>query len=355
MLRQVDSNGSKLKKIKVQNKNKERVPFVVYADFECILEDCADNQNLNTHNVQKHTAFSVAYYLKCSEASHQSCNLNYQDSHVIPVVFHNLSVYDGHIILKHLAKSFEGNISLLHINKEKYISFTKHNITRSFCNSEEEFRFLTRKGIFPKLAYQHVSDDDYIHATNVWQKFNIQNLGQYSDLYLTTDVLLLADIFQSFKENCLKTYQLEPLHYYTSPELAFDAMLRITKQYLELLTDIDMVFFVDGFIPIIIPRIEIVIKFIVIILKFHQSSWLKQYIDLNTYLRTIAINDFENNFYKLMNNSVYGKCLENVRHHKDVKLVTKFEGWYGARALIVQPNIQSLTIFDEDIAIIEMK
>jgi len=86
-----------------------------------------------------------------------------------------------------------------------------------------------------------------------------------------------------------------------------------------------------------------------------QSSWLRTYTELNTNFRTLAKNDFEKNLYILMNNAVFGKTMENVRNHVNVRLVTQWEGRYGAKALIAKPNFHSRSIFSENLIAIEMR
>ena len=85
-----------------------------------------------------------------------------------------------------------------------------------------------------------ISEEDYQHAQRVWKEFRIHNLGDYHDLYLRTDVVLLANVYEAFRDTCLKHYKLDQVHFYTSPGLAWKAFLKCTGIKSELLTDPDM-------------------------------------------------------------------------------------------------------------------
>ena len=87
-------------------------------------------------------------------------------------------------------------------------------------------------------------------------------------------------------------------------------------------------------------------------IKFEESPWLKKYIDLNTNLRTKAKNEFEKDFFKLMNNSVFGKTMENIRNRVDIKLVTVEK---KAKKLSAKPNFKHCNIFSKDLIAIHMK
>ena len=91
--------------------------------------------------------------------------------------------------------------------------------------------------IYSKLNDEDIGDGDYQHALNVWDAFKCKTIRDYHDLYLKSDLLLLADAFESFRQTCLQHYSLDPAHYYTSPGLAWDACLKETGQSLQLLHD----------------------------------------------------------------------------------------------------------------------
>ena len=300
----------------------------------------------------------------------------------------------------------------------------------------------------------------------------MKNLGEYHDLYLKSDVLLLTDVFEEFRNVCLENYSLYPAWYYTSPGLSWDALLKHSKIKLELLTDPDVLLLFEkgirggismipnrfgkannkfmgekydpsrpskylayldannlygwammkplpvgdfkwmtgeelkhwkdfpcilevdleyprdlhdlhndyplaperlkiGGVEKLIPNLCDKEKYIVHHenlklylelglkvkkihrgIRFREQPWMRSYIELNTRLRANGKNDFEKDFFKLMNNSVFGKTMENIRNRVDVKLVNN-RG--AAEKLSGKPNFEHLTIFDEDLVAIHMK
>ena len=103
-------------------------------------------------------------------------------------------------------------------------------------NSWEKFQ---ETSILPKNAFcstlnmKGISDQDYEHAQQVWNTMEKSTLGWYPDTYLKRDLLLLADVFETFRDTCLKNYGLDPAHFYTAPGLAWQALLKTAAEYCE--------------------------------------------------------------------------------------------------------------------------
>ena len=92
----------------------------------------------------------------------------------------------------------------------------------------DETEMPSQEAFYSKLSESNISDEEYQHAQQVWNAFDCQTLGDYHDLYMLTDVLLLADVFESFRDLSLEAYGLDPAHYFTTPNFAWDAMLKNT-------------------------------------------------------------------------------------------------------------------------------
>ena len=152
-------------------------------------------------------------------------------------------------------------------NEEDFIERFKN--TYRFCNGNiDKFILLLRKGIYPyeymddwdryneeklldksdfysSFNMEEISEIDYRHAKKVFDKSNIKNLGEYHDLYVQSDTLLLADVFNNFRDLCIKTYRLDPAYFLSLPGLAWQACLKKSGIKLDLITDIDMLLMIE--------------------------------------------------------------------------------------------------------------
>ena len=104
----------------------------------------------------------------------------------------------------------------------------------------------SKGSLLSKLMSEGITDEDYQHAQTVLKKFNIESMKDYHNLYNLIDVLLLADIFENFRNIYMNHYGLAPAWYFSTPGLAWDATLKITKVQLELLSDPDMLLMIES-------------------------------------------------------------------------------------------------------------
>ena len=147
-------------------------------------------------------------------------------------------------LVKNLHKDLCKNLNRYFPGNKRDLLLRKGIYPYDYVNSVErltETELPPKSAFYSKLNDCDISDADYHHAQTVWKEFNFKTLREYHDLYNLSDVLLLADVFENFRDVCMNNYKLDPAWYFPSPGLAWDAALKLTGVKLELLSDYDMV------------------------------------------------------------------------------------------------------------------
>ncbi|GBN65966.1 hypothetical protein AVEN_48057-1 [Araneus ventricosus] len=208
---------------------------------------------------------------------------------------------------------------------------------------------------YSRLNEQNITDADYEHEQNVCRKFCIKNMGEYTDLYVKSDVHLSADIFENFRDLCMNTYTLDPAWYFTPPGLSWAPEMRNPSNCREmrLLTTLyDKEKYIIHYRNLKqYVQLGMKISKIHRILQFEQTHFLKPYIDLNASLCQKAKTEFQKNFFKLMNNSIFRKTMENTRRRANIRICCNEK---KDKKLTAQSNFVDRTLFSENLAAFEM-
>ena len=206
------------------------------------LANCRSKMGVIAKNKEDYITFSISvevdkYIDKNGEERSKEIELRFIDS----FKFMSSSLDS---LINNLARGNNMFLGIEDYNKSQYKLLILKGIYpyeyRDDWNRFKETILPPKEAFYSKPNMSGVSDQDYEHAHGVWSEFGIKELGEYHDLYLKTDVILLANIFEAFRKVCLDNYGLDPAHFYTAPELACKACLKKTKIRLELLLDPDM-------------------------------------------------------------------------------------------------------------------
>ena len=151
--------------------------------------------------------------------------------------------------INELIEKFPGIYQFCNGNLSKFVLLVRKGVyPYEYMDSWEKFDENTlppKKDFYSNLNLENISDEDYVHAQKVWDVFKIKNLGEYHDLYVKIDTLLLSDIFENFRNMCLDIYELDPVYFVSAPGLAWQACLKKTGVKLELLTDCGMILMIE--------------------------------------------------------------------------------------------------------------
>ena len=143
-----------------------------------------------------------------------------------------------------LIKKFPNTYEFCDGDNKKFVLLLRKGVySYEHMDSWEKFneRSLPHKKTFYRELYlEDITDKDYAHAQKLLKELNLKNLGDYHDLYVQCDTLLLADVFENYRNKCIKIYELDPAHFLSAPGWAWQACLKMAGVKLELLADIDM-------------------------------------------------------------------------------------------------------------------
>ena len=149
------------------------------------------------------------------------------------------------VVANNLIKRLPSTFKLCTANLKKFLlSLRKGVYPYEYMDSMDKFDDTELPSIdkfYRSLQKKHISDKDYAHVKKVWNVFGMKTMGNYHNLNVQADTAQLSDVFESFRSTCLKVYNLDPAYFVSTPSLAFQAMLKVTKAEIEIFTDIDMI------------------------------------------------------------------------------------------------------------------
>ena len=203
--------------------------------------DKKENIDCIPNNEEKYISFSKTiktgqYTNKKGEVKDKTFKIVFKDS--LKFMSSSLGA-----LVNNLPKDAFKNLLKYFTPKQAEILKQKGFYPYEYMNTEEKFndtKIPPREAFYSKLSGRGIKEKDYKHAWNVWNSFKMKTFKEYHELYNITDVLLLADVFENFRDICLKIYGLDPVYYFTAPGLAWDACLKMTNIDLELLSDPNM-------------------------------------------------------------------------------------------------------------------
>ena len=228
-------------KKKIDNKDLEityKVKFIdSYRFMSSLLSKLVDNLSEGIHNN------------KCLDCESNLDYIKIKKNEKLLLKCFNCNIYYKKKFNKDLMKKLKNSYSFCNNDPNKFILLLRKGVyPYEYMDSWEIFNqtsLPSKKEFYSNLNKEDIDEVDYRHGNNVFKSFKLENLGDYHDLYVKSDTLLLADVFENFRNMCLKEYELDPAHFVSLPGLAWQACLKKTNIELELLTDYDRLLMVE--------------------------------------------------------------------------------------------------------------